>query len=405
MARQKRKEIDHKWVRNNNGSISIVFSYQGKPYKFAPVRRGKISSDQDRAIASQIARAIELEIKLGKFEGIERWSQKKSKVNPENPLKELSLKEVWEYYKTAKADKVSPASQVSVWCQTDRCLDCLKSLPQDINKISLKSVVEALQKKYGNQVIDRTLSDLHAACNLAKKRTLIPSNPLAGYRDYLPPTPKSNRSKACYSNLEVLVILEAFKAQEAENINHYQYFVEFLFLTGVRPQLAIALTWQDIKPDKIIFDKGFTNGVKTPGKTGRVTHYPIFPQLEDLIKRIFQSNKSDEFGLVFPSHKKGYISLHSFTKDTWKPVITKLVESKRLSKYLPTYHCRHSTATLLAKAGLPSSTIAALLDTSEKMLNKHYLDTQELTKVVIPDLLAKRMDVTGLEPVTPTMST
>lgn len=404
MVRRKKAGIDHKWVKNNNGSISIVFSYQSTPYKFAPVRQGKFNNDQDRAIASQIASAIELEIKLGRFEGIDPWLPKRSKINPENSIENLTLKEVWEHYKIAKADKVSPASQVSVWQQTDRCLECLKSVSLDISRISLKTIIELLQKEYGNQVISRTLSDLHAACNLAKKRTLIKSNPLAGYKDYLPPTPKSNRSKACYSHREALVIIDTFTAHETENISHYKYFVEFLFLTGVRPQLAIALTWQDIKLDKIIFDKGFTNGVKTPGKTGRVTHYPIFPQLEDLIKRIFQFNKSDAFELVFPSHKKGYINLHGFTKDTWKPVITKLVESGRLSKYLPTYHCRHSTATLLAKAGLPSSTIAALLDTSEKMLTKHYLDTQELTNVVIPDLFEKGMDVTGLEPVTPTMS-
>ena len=401
MVRDKKKEIDHKWVKDNNGSISIVFSYQKKPYKFTPVPGGKFSNDQDRAIATQIARQIELDIKLGRFVGLDPWLPKQTdKVGGGDPCP-YTINEVWRDYKINKAGHISLASQKSVWLQTDRCLQYLDSqdlAPVHITEISLKIIIHLLQGKYSTQVISRTLSDLHAACNLALRRNLISSNPLVGYKDYLPKLAKSPRSKECYSQTEVQIILETFKG------NHYEYFVKFLFLTGVRPQLAIALTWSDIKKDKIIFNKGFTNGEHTPGKTGRETHFPIYPQLGELILQVFQANQNNIFSLLFPSQKKDYINLRSFTKNVWRPAITKLVESGKLSKYLPTYHCRHSTATFLAKAGIPSSTIAALLDTSERMLSKHYLDSQELTNVAIPDFLGSRMDVTGLEPVTPTMS-
>jgi len=380
-----KEEADHKWVKNNNGSIALVFSYQGTSYKFAPVRRGEFSNDQDRAIASQIARQIELDIKIGKFAGIEPWQLKE--INKTGKEKMITIQEVWKDYKVAKADRVSVASQRSLWEQVDRCLEFLKikhlSAPLEIAKISSKVFVKLLLEEYSTHTVKRTLEDLHAACNLALKRKLIPSNPLAGYQDYLPPVTKSKRSKECYSQDEVQVILEAFKD------NHYYYFVRFLFLTGARPQVAIALTWRDIKRDEIIFSKGFTNGQHTPGKTGRETHFPVYPQLAEVIKEVFLANQNNIYNLVFPSSKKEYINLRSFTKNTWRPIITKLVESGKLSKYLPTYHCRHSAATFLAKAGIPTSTIAALLDTSELMLSKHYLSSQELTKVTIPNLLGK----------------
>lgn len=83
--------------------------------------------------------------------------------------------------------------------------------------------------------------------------------------------------------------------------------------------------------------------------------------------------------LVFSSPKDKHIDLHNFTNRTWKPLVTQLVDSGELKEYLPTYHCRHTAASMLAKAGIPSSTIAALLDTSEQMLNKHYFDNENLS--------------------------
>lgn len=380
-----KKDNDHRWVKNNNGSIAIVFSYRRIPYKFAPVRGGDFNNDQDRAIASHIAQQIELEIKLGKFSSLDPWLPRQAEKLIRHKV--YTVQDAWQDYKVAKADKVSLASQKSLWEQVDRCLEYLSiehlSVPLDIQKISLAVFVRLLKKKYATHTINRTLSDLHAACNLALKRKLITSNPLTGYQDYLPPATKSKRSKQSYSQRDVEIILKAFEG------SHYRYFVEFLFLTGVRPQLAIALTWQDIKEDKIILNKGFTNGEHTSGKTGRETHFPVYPQLAELLLRTFRANHNNIFSLVFPSHKKEYINLRSFTKAVWKPTISKLVDAGKLSQYLPTYHCRHSTATFLAKAGIPTSTIAALLDTSEKMLGKHYLDNQELTNVEIPNLLGR----------------
>jgi integrase len=377
------KSKNHRWLKvKPNGSLLIRFKYQNQLHQLAPVTRGKYDNPQDLAIANRVASEIEQAVKLGTFTGLDPW---KPKSVPDFH-KDLTLTEVWQQYKIAKADKVSKASQKSVWVQVDRCLEYVSQKFPLIGKVywdevKLPNLIRALENEYSTQVISRALSDLHAACNLALKRGLIEANPLVGYKDYLPDKVKSTRSKECYSQSEVEIILDAFKD------SHYANFVEFLFLTGVRPQLAIALTWCDITGDKIIFNKGFTNGEHTEGKTGRVTHYPLYPQLKELITRLDDERQIG--GLVFLSPKGNHINLHNFTNRVWKPVITRLVEQGKLSKYLPTYHCRHSTATFLAKAGLPSSTIAALLDTSETMLNRHYLDNQELTNVEIPDLLAR----------------
>ena len=394
----------HRWVKiQKSGSLTIFFKYQKHTYQFAPVSRGRFDNPQDIAIANRVASEIEQSVKLGKFTGLEPWLSAKieSEIGIEQPPN-YTLTEIWQQYKIAKADKVSKSSQVSVWLQVDRCLEYVVSKFPLIGKaywdeLKLPNFIRALESNYSTQVFKRTLEDLHAACNFALKRKLISSNPLAGYKDYLPESVKSNRSKECYSLAEVNLILDAFYRTQhdvfpiVKNAHHYTNFVEFLFLTGVRPQLAIALTWSDVKEDKIIFNKGFTNGVLTKGKTGRVTHYPLHSQLRKLmaIYSVHEKTNTLEDALVFPSPTGNYINLKNFTCRIWKPLITQLVQQGKLSKYLPTYHCRHSTATFLAKAGIPSSTIAALLDTSEVMLSKHYLDNQELTNVVIPDLLAR----------------
>lgn len=373
---------NHKWlIIKPSGSLLIEFGYQKRRHQLAPVPGGRFDNPQDVAIANRVASEIEQSIKLGKFDGLDPWLPKP----PVEVIKPLTLTEIWEQYKVAKVDKVSKASQLSVWQQVDRCLDCLvkkQRASMKLTDINPMIITKLLLDYYSPNVVKRTLQDLHAACNLAVKRKLITSNPLSGYQDELPDTTRKT-SKECFSIDEVTIILEAFKG------SHYADLVEFLFLTGVRPQLAIALTWGDIKDDKIIFNKGFTNGVVTQGKTGRITHYPLYPQLKNFIKTLPYKKDCNEFNLSFPSVKGKYIDLHNFTQRIWKPLITDLVTQGKLSKYLPTYHCRHSTATLLAKSGLPSSTIAALLDTSETMLNKHYFDNQELTNVEIPDLLSR----------------
>lgn len=376
------KNQNHRWlIIKPSGSLLIRFDYQKQRYQFAPVHGGRFDNPQDLAIANKVASEIELSVKLGNFTGLDPWKPK-TLIKPEI-IQSLTLKDIWQQYKIAKADKVSKASQVSTWLQVDRCLHYLENttMKLQLEYIAVHDLIVRLQAEYSYHVIKRTLDDLHAACNLAVRRKLITSNPVSGYKDELGNTAYVS-SKECYSREEVQTILETFKTHPEQHIRHYANFIEFLFLTGVRPQMAIALAWQDIQwsLDFVTLTNGYTNGILKCSKTGRVVRYPLYPQLRELLEKTRDCHECIRFeDLVFPSTTGGYINLKNFTRRIWKPVITKLVSEGKLTEYLPTYHCRHTAASMLAGAGVPATTIAALLDTSEQMLNKHYFDNDQLT--------------------------
>jgi integrase len=199
--------------------------------------------------------------------------------------------------------------------------------------------------------------------------------------------------------------------------SYYAQFVKFLFLTGVRPQLAIALEWEQIiweqdRPIKIYFDRAYTCGILKPSKgdrngknTPRV--FPVNSELADLIMAIPQRetihreprisrhlktvNRPHYPNLVFPSPRRWYITIDSFTNRIFKPVVKALVDAGEISEYLPTYHARHTTQNRWLDSGMSEETITALLDTSPKMIRKHYRDDRRYYEnlaqnVTLPEL-------------------
>lgn len=396
MVLTKKNTHVHRWVINNHGTVAIDFQYQKIRYRFNPVPFSRYSNSQDLAIASKIAGEIELAIKLGGFTGLEPWKQ----VNvPENQpkLSEKDLRAIWMNYTAAKSNTVAATSQNSAWVQVESALSKLEQDCYQMERLSADGLISALSPYYATSTCWKILTNLHSAYQLAIRQKLITVNPLAGWRQELNQSKPTYRFKNCYSIDEAKTIIQAFRSNQfcpkssRYSHSHYADFVEFLFLTGVRPQMAIALTWGDIKTREdgsrvIVFSNGYTCGVLKESKTGRVVNYPTYNHLNDFLSQLPRNHDA----LVFPSQDGNHINLQNFTRRYWKTVVQGLVNGGELDRYLPTYHCRHSTATFLAQAGVSSQTIAALLDTSESMLNQHYFDNKQLTNVVLPDLLTTK---------------
>ncbi|WP_156331841.1 hypothetical protein [Planktothricoides sp. SR001] len=216
----------------------------------------------------------------------------------------------------------------------------------------------------------------------------------------------SDKTGKAYSDSEATVILNAIATDRFTSprarIKHSYYaeFLKFMFLTGVRPQLAIALEWEQIiwerdRPIKIYFDRAYTDGILKPSKgdrngknTPRV--FPVNSELADLIMAIPKRetiyreprisrhlktvNRPHYPNLVFPSSCHWYITIDYFTNKIFKPVVESLVTMGEVSEYLPTYHSRHTTQNRWLESGMSEEAIAALLDTSPAMIRKHYRD-------------------------------
>jgi integrase len=202
----------------------------------------------------------------------------------------------------------------------------------------------------------------------------------------LPKSQKSDRSRKCFEKNEIESILAAFASNEFVSKfsvvhfhSHYRGYVEFLALTGFRPEEAIALTWSDIKNNRIIVSRAYSQGILKTTKTYETRVFPINSQLGKLLKSLPKNGN-----LVFPSSEGGYINQHNFGERYWKPIVKKLVSAGKVGEYLPTYNLRHSWITRMLRSGLDIATVAQLAGNKPDTIMRHYLAAQA-RDLVLPE--------------------
>lgn len=364
--------------RNNNGGIIIRFQYQGKQYSLSP--GGRYSDKLAIANAERVASQIRTDILAGYFDST-LGKYKQQVKQPDNVVSinqesVINLKELWEQYKIAKQVSVAETTQKEKWLQTDRCFAKVSS-EMLIAENSQKLIPELL-KIYSVTTLERIINDIHACSNWAFETGIISINPWKRLKQQLPNKPESIRTKKAYSREEVDRIIQAFRSDCYCNIKSafkdswYANFVEFLFLTGCRPEDAIALTWDCIKDKVIIFKKAYSCGILKTTKNKKARMFPITPQIRELLDRHSTCTCTRPKKLVFPSQNGSYINLRNFTRRYMKRIVDNLVIEGKVKQYLPTYNLRNTSITHYLRQGVDIATVAALMETSEEMINEHY---------------------------------
>lgn len=364
--------------RNNNGGIIIRFQYQGKQYSLSP--GGRYDDKLAIANAEKVASNIKTDILAGYFDPtLDKYKPEVKQPNnivSINKAVALNLKELWEQYKLVKQASVAETTKKSIWRDVDRMLG--KLTPNDLKYENACVLVNRLLSFYSAGTLERLLIEIEACSNWAFENNLIHTHIWRKLRKQLPERPKSNRSKKAYSKQEIDLIIQAFRENWYCNIKSafkdswYADFIEFLFLTGCRPEDAIALTWDCIKEKVIVFDKAFSKGVLKSTKNNKARLFPITPQIRNLLNRRMEYISSAPSKLIFPSQKGNRINLKDFTQRYTKRIVESLVSEGKVKQYLPTYNLRNTSITHYLRQGVDIATVAALMETSEEMINEHY---------------------------------
>lgn len=365
-------------IRNNKGTIQLRYTYNGSRIEFSLGLDWLDLPNHHKAIA--IAQQIHNDIYLfGNYDDTkEKYRIKKSKG--QNILKietkELTLRQIWEYYKKYKESEVSQTT-IKKWKYID---DSIKEYT--INQCD--KVVEDLLQKYATGTIYRPLVDLRSAINFyinfGKYKGINPlSNILSSLEDY------EHKTIKVFSQDEIRYILDAFKndlynPKSAFNHSYYYHFVAIRFLTGMRPSETIPLTWNDIisKNAKqwLRINKRYVDGeLKEGTKNGvDVRLFPINGQLQELI----ESTPKRHDQLIFPAVKGGYIDRHNFGNRIWSSAIESLVNDGLVQEYLPFYHIRHTFISHMARSGkVDLKTLATICGNSVDTIIKKYLAVDE----------------------------
>jgi len=245
-----------------------------------------------------------------------------------------------------------------------------------------------LLEKYKPATIKPIFSNcLMPSVNLAVKKGIIKRNP---YLDVeLPKGVKSDID--CYSSEEVKMIIQAFYDSASD---YYGTLIEFIALTGCRPEEAVALTASDIKTkgdrSYVKFSKAYSNRILLPHTKNRAIRlFPINDQLQTLIDFIDpaknRGTKDVPSGLFFPSPKGKYITWNNVRNRHWIPIINKLIEEGKLDRYIKPYSLRHSAITRwLREAEFDIASVARLSGNSPKVIMDNYWKAK--TGFDIPEL-------------------
>jgi integrase len=299
---------------------------------------------------------------------------------------ELNLLTLWQRYKVAKAQLVAPTTQKGDWPEVDRALNFVSPECLEFNATSASLFLAELLERYAASTARKVLLYARAANCWAIEEELLAKNFYSRLFKSIPKSQKSSRSRKCFEKLEIEHILAAFASNEfvskfsVHPHSHYRGYVEFLALTGFRPEEAIALIWADIKSNSIIVSRAYSQGILKSTKTYETRSFPVNAQLGKLLKSLPRTQN-----LVFPSPEGGYINQHNFGERYWKPIVKNLVAVGKVSEYLPTYNLRHSWITRMLRSGLDIATVARLAGNKPDTIMKHYLAAQ--TKdLILPEL-------------------
>jgi len=298
---------------------------------------------------------------------------------------ELNLLLLWQRYKVAKKNLVAATTQKGDWPEVDRALNFVSPGCLKFTASSASLFLAELLERYAASTVRKVLLYARAANHWAIEEELLTKNFYSRLFKNIPKSQKTGRSRKCFEKLEIEYILAAFASNEfvskfsVHPHSYYRGYVEFLTLTGFRPEEAIALTWSDIKNKRIIVSRAYSQGILKETKTYETRSFPINSQLGKLFTDLPKTQN-----LVFPSPEGGHINQHNFGERYWKPIVKKLVQADKIAKYLPTYNLRHSWITRMLRSGLDIATVAKLAGNKPDTIMKHYLaaKTQDL---VLPE--------------------
>lgn len=351
---------------NNNGSIRIRFTHQGKRYNIST--GGSYSSDRDLAKATIIASQIQLDIEddvfdssLAKYINFKPYLSGLDSQTNQNSLcsQPPNLLETW--------DRWVDSLELSEETRSGHYYQCRLLITKAHPKTSIDNS-EWFNKVIGDisaSTFNKRLSYLNSFAKWAIEEKLIDHNPFTKIKKR---KDKPSKDKVKPFTLdEIKSIIEGFN----DIYPIYTNFITFLFLTGTRTSEAIGLQWKRIDFDCDTITIADSLPRKSTGeikrdttKTGKITVLPMSETLKKLLKSTPQGKPND---LVFRGNNDGAINRNSF-RTAWE----KVLKLKNI-EYRTQYTSRHTLASHGIDQGMSLADIAYILGHSDiTMVSKTY---------------------------------
>jgi integrase len=367
-------------IISSNGRLQLRFHYGGKRHY---ISLGLPDNKVNRKAAEAKAKIIEADITfdrldptLGKYKPQTALSTVDA-ITPITPIEveNLNLVDLWAKYTQYKTTQVSESTLARDYGKVAKRLDAIPTNIEDAI-----AVRDWLLRNYSSEVARRSLVQINACYKWAVKSGLASENPFEGMANDIKKV-KRDTGRTPFSAAERDAIIRTFEnniySSPTAPVPHSYYtnYVKFLFMTGCRPEEAIALKWKHIATDctKIQFKEALPSdtGILGKTKTGKQRIFPCNVKLKDFLQEIKPDSSSSE-SFVFQGPRGGVLDSHNFLNRVWKPVVENLVKAGKVEQYLPQYNIRHTFITLALENGLDAKDVARLVGNSPEVVYRHY---------------------------------
>jgi integrase len=339
-----------------NECIRIRFTYQGKRIEFYP---GLPNTKKGNAIAGSIAAKIESDILNNLFDPANLGKYKiSSKLKPPHLFLQ-TWSEIWaayvEFKKPLVKEKTIDDTYTPIGNWIDRC-------PHKATTQKRETVAWLIANCKG-KMARRVLMYLEAACKWAGIDLFDEE-----YKQLEKPDYELNPGARALTDEEVTTLLDGIAGHP--KYKRYLPYVQFGLLTGCRlPSEALRLTWRDIGYDTILF---------TSTKTKKNRRFPLSHEIKAAIAPLCHSKEPLESFTVVQNEEIlsqpvfQNINHNNFSRRCWK-------------KFAPpdtTPYCLRDTfITRQLKGGIAPAVVAAWVGNSTQVIERHYADKLELSKV------------------------
>lgn len=330
--------------------------------------RAKLSEDGLNHVLKNL-RLIEAQLENNSFNW-EYWVKASSRSSKDI----LTIHNIWEKYIEFKSREYAA--------------NTTENLKQISNYLlTFTADVEAAEVR-DRLIIDKSLpqarkylANLSASFDWAENLGMIQENLFKPLLEKFPKAKKHQPNINPFTIEERDCIIEAFAT--SKKYSKFLFLVQMLFYTGARPSELLALKWENINADFILFNAVLNRDqtIKKELKNQKFRKFPVNSQLSSIIddNRIVNQSHSE---LIFKSSCNTPIVWRQFSKLVWKDsILLPLITKNKVAEYRTAYNCRHTFITLCLNAGIDAKEIAGWVGNSPKIIYQHYAGFNKDQKV------------------------
>lgn len=283
------------------------------------------------------------------------------RVNPVSPKNDITLEELYEEWSASKYKKISKDTEYgykAAWYQIERYK---KAKFKNLRTKHIQNVIDRMSK---NNKSRSSMEKVRTLCNLLYKYAMQNDIVDKNYAKFIE-MPKTEKKEG-----KIFTDLEIKKIEEMAESNVWANTILILIYTGMRISEMLELTKFNIDIKNMVI----RGGIKTDAGKDRII--PIHPKIQKYVKEWYSQDKST---LIFKDGGKKILPEY-YREYLYYPTL-KGAGIRRLTPH----RCRHTFASLMAKANIDTAHIQKLMGHADYNTTANiytHFETEELRKAV-----------------------